>query len=35
MVEIYVSLVRSGRKTLDEVPEALRSAVEARIAELA
>lgn len=31
MVEIYYKLVVNGRRTLDQVPESLRSAVEATL----
>lgn len=34
MVEIYVKLVLSGRKTIDQVPQTLRAEVEALLAEL-
>ena len=33
MVALYVKLIRAGRKTLDDVPEKLRDAVEAALEE--
>lgn len=33
MVPVYVALIRAGRRTLDQVPTNLRSAVEAALDE--
>lgn len=33
MINVYVSLVRAGRRTLDQVPANLRAAVEAALNE--
>ena len=31
MVEIYVSLIKKGRKTIDDVPEKIRAKVQAKL----
>lgn len=31
MVKIYVSLIRKGRKTIDDVPEEIRAEVQAEL----
>lgn len=33
MAQVYATLIRKGLKTIDQVPEALREAVEAILAE--
>jgi hypothetical protein len=31
MIEIYIALIRAGKRTLEQVPENIRAAVEARL----
>lgn len=33
MVKIYVSLIKKGRKTIDDVPEKIRAEVQAKLDE--